>query len=75
MDFRQSSLSMTFQQVKSRENIKIDAVNVKLLTNQLRDDPHMNPSTSTKDSSHESSLTDTLSIALINYNTQHNNIS
>ena len=62
--------------MKSSNSIKIEAVDVKLLTDQLKDDPHINPSTLTnEDSLHKSSPIDTPSIALVNYNIQHDNIS
>ena len=55
-------------------NSMIEAISGQLLTDQLRDNPHMNLPITT-DSSQKSSLIDTLSIEFDNYNIQHNNIS
>ena len=64
---------MLFQQMKSSNSIKIEADGVQLPTNQSRDNPRMNITTT--DSLQKSSLVDAPSITLGNYNIQGNNIS
>ena len=53
---------MLFQQMKSSNSIKIEADGVQLLTDQMGEDLST------------SSLIDTSSIAVTNYNNQHNNM-
>ena len=59
---------MFFQQMKSSDSNKIEVVDVKLLTDQLRDNPHRNPSNYKNNALHKSSPIDTPSITLGNCN-------